>query len=1107
MTVERLVRRERTRLRSVLAARGAGAAVAVVALVLAAAVLALGGARWIAWPAVPLVVWGVALVLAVTALIWTQRAMHRDTATARVAREIERDRALRSGALRGALEVSGGGALAQRAADTLAQHLAPAGAVLASSLHRRVARHRVVAAVGAVGALLLLGAARNAAPDGWLALRHPVGAFTGSLLPPIEIEHPPGFVMRGEKVRVRVTAPERRTLDVHVRTTGTAWDTLNLPLSRGAGSTVLGPLDADLTIVATDGRVSSDTVTIRVTDRPFVGDVAIRAAYPAYLGRPAETVPLGEPARVPRGTVLTISGRASTDLRSVGLRREQDSVRLEPDGHGFSGRLVALASGHFTWFAAGALGAIPDLPQPLDLEVVTDSAPQVEVLAPAHDTIVLPDARLTLRVAASDDHGLSDITLETRRKIGDGALMPALAQTLAAPHAPQWSGAEPLDLSPRGLQPGDELQVSVAATDNSPWRQTARSRTVVLRVPSLSEQRQQARALADSTVAQLAAATKSERELAERTGEAARTRSDRPSVSSSSSLSQSDWSQQRPQDAQPRTMSYQSAEQAREIARDQQALQNQVRDAQARATDLERQLRAAGALDSTLASQLHDVQQMLHDALTPELQQQLNDVLKATQRLSPEQARQALQNLAEQQKRLRDALERTTEMLRRAGLEGSMQTLRDEAKEIAQNEKALADSLAHRNSRGDTAALSRRASKLSQQSRDLAEDVQQLQKRLQQEKAQAGPRTMNGVPQHADTSSDAMQRVATADPSRQAQRTQDAQQGAQQMDQAAQQLASARDEQIQEWKRQLTSQLDQSIQETMQLARRQQQLADRARTEQNADLRPDQSAVQQGVRQVQQRLQDAARKSAHISPQSQGALGDASRRVQEATRSAAARAATGEGDRTQVASAMDEAAQALNRAAAQMMKDRTSAANGSSASGFAEMLQRMRDAAKAQGGVNSGTAGLLPVPGAQPSAQMMADARALANQQRAIAQKLDDAGNGGEARAAELAREMRQIAASLDRGHVDQQLLDRQQRLFHRLLDAGLTLEKDEREDTGKRESQVGGDEAVINNGPAVHGTAAERYKEPSWSELRGLTADERRAVLDYFKRINAPNP
>ena len=430
--------------------------------------------------------------------------------------------------------------------------------------------------------------------------------------------------MRGEKLRVRVTAPERRALEVHMRTTGTAWDTLNLPMSHGAGSTVLGPLDADLTIVATDGRVSSDTVAIRVTDRPFVGDVAIRATYPSYLGRPAETVPLGEPARVPRGTVLTISGRASTDLRSVGLQREKDSVRLEPDGHGFAGRLVALESGHFTWFANGAMGAIPDLPQPLDLEVVTDSAPQVEVLAPARDTIVLPDARLTLRVAASDDHGLSDVTLETRRKMGDGALMPALAQTLAAPHAPQWSGEQPLDLSARDLQPGDELQVSVTATDNSPWRQTARSRTVVLRVPSLSEQRQQARALADSTVAQLAAATKSERELAERTGEAARTRSDRPAASSALSASRSERSAAAPAGC---GAGHDVLSERGGGAGDRGARRRRGRirggTRRPRGGRWERQRRAAGALDSSLASQLHDVQQMLHDALTPELQQQL----------------------------------------------------------------------------------------------------------------------------------------------------------------------------------------------------------------------------------------------------------------------------------------------------------------------------------------------------------------------------------------------------------------------------------------------------------------------------------------------------
>ena len=38
-------------------------------------------------------------------------------------------------------------------------------------------------------------------------------------------------------------------------------------------------------------------------------------------------------------------------------------------------------------------------------------------------------------------------------------------------------------------------------------------------------------------------------------------------------------------------------------------------------------------------------------------------------------------------------------------------------------------------------------------------------------------------------------------------------------------------------------------------------------------------------------------------------------------------------------------------------------------------------------------------------------------------------------------------------------------------------------------------------------GRAATRFREPTWDELRGLSADERRAILEYFKRINAERP
>jgi hypothetical protein len=1123
VTVARLVSRERTRLWLALAARGAGVALAIAAVVVAAGTLALGQSRWITRPGAPLAVWGVALAIVAAVLWWTRRDVRRTAAPGAVAQAIERERSLRAGSLRAALEVADLGALGRHAADTLAARLATqvTGRTLAPALHRRALSRGAVAAFAGLAGITVLGAARTRAPDGWRALRHPVGALTGSILAPIQIVDPPRAVMRGEKVRLEIRAPERRALTLRVRATGRPWESISLPVRGGATTAVLGPLDADLAIVASDGRMRSDTALVRVTDRPFVGDVAIRATYPAYLDRPSETIPVGEPARVPRGTVLSISGRASTELARVGLVRERDTLHLEPDGHAFTGRLVAVESGRWGWFAAGGQGSIADLPQPLELEVIADSAPRVDILAPAKDTVVLADARVTLRIAAEDDHGLSAIVLRTRRERATGAQLPELTQSVASPGAPQWNGEQVLDLAPRGLEPGDAIRLTVAATDNSPWRQTTVSRELVLRVPTLSEQRERARAQADSTVSRIASIAKRERDLAQRTSEAARTRTDRTQQSNGS------WPSPSEQQAQERSMTYQSAEQAKALAREQQDLQEQVKQAQRDAKSLEQQLRAAGVLDSSLTKQLRDVQQLLQQALTPELQKQLDDVLKATRQLSPDDVRRAMENLAKQQEQLRQQLERSAEMLQRAALEGAMQSLHDEARDIARQERATADSLARGRQGGDS-SLARNAKELSQRSRDLSRDVADLAKRLQQQQAESGPQKLQGASQRADSSAGAMQRAAQqagtqqqgdprqGDPQQgnnadRAQRAGSAQQAAQQMERVAQQLGDARQSQIQEWKDQLTSQLDRSIQETMQLAREQQRLADRARSPQQDDgLRGDQSAVQQGVEQLQQRLEQAARRSSHVSSQSQGALGEAQQRVREATQRAAegSSGAGGRGaqQRQQMASAMESAARALERAAGQMMQDRARAASGSSASGFAEMLERMREAAKQQGAVNAQSAGLLPVPGGQPSPQMMAEARALAQRQREIARKLEDAGDG-QGRAAELAKEMRDIASSLDRGRVDPSILERQQRLFHRLLDAGLTLEKDEREDTGKRESQTAQRDSSITTGTQSSGRATVRYREPTWNELRGLSADERRAVLEYFKRINADRP
>ena len=96
----------------------------------------------------------------------------------------------------------------------------------------------------------------------------------------------------------------------------------------------------------------------------------------------------------------------------------------------------------------------------------------------------------------------------------------------------------------------------------------------------------------------------------------------------------------------------------------------------------------------------------------------------------------------------------------------------------------------------------------------------------------------------------------------------------------------------------------------------------------------------------------------------------------------------------------------------------------------------------------------------------------------------------------------------MEGGRIDGTTLARQQQLFRRLLDAGRSLEKDEREDSNKREARAAkGDEQFTPTNTDATGKNATKFREPDWNELRGLTADERRAILDYFKRINEQKP
>jgi hypothetical protein len=1162
VTVAEFVERERTRLRRTHLVTAVALIAAATSAVIAVGVLVLGGSRWLSLPrAAPFVVWLVLAVVNGLVATWAWRRLVRGAARDRVAAEIEREQTLRAGALRGVIETAGSGALGRHAAHGMAERLRSGGPRLAPSL-QRAARHRALRMLAAaLVAGVLLGGAAPIYGDGLMAILRPVRAWRGTLFPPIEFADLPAAVVRGESLRLRIRAPRRTAVVLHGRATGEGWRATSLPVAAASGEAVadLGVVRGDLTIVATDGRSATDTAIVRVVDRPFVGAVSMRAVYPAYLGRDAEGLPAGEPARVPQGTLIGIAGRASTVLADVRLVGPAGEIPLRPAGRAFDGRFEARASGTWTWVARGTGGPITDVPLPIELQVVPDSAPRVQLVAPASDTAVAASDRVVLRVSASDDHGLAMLALHARRRAGGAAAAhgerpgPPGVQRIPAPQAPLWDGAVTVDLATWGLEPGDALALRIVATDNSPWGQTGASRELVLKVPTLEERRAMARGAGDSAVREARSAADAQRNLARRTEDAARERGQR-----GQSQSSNEGAAAMPRAGETPAMSYEQSEHARAIAKEQQAVAERMEALRRSAAALEQQLRQAGALDSSLARQLRDVQQLLREALTPELMAQMQKLQEAAQRLSGNDARDAMRDLAAMQQRLREQLEKSAEMLKRAAYEGAMQTLRDEAKDLAKNERSFADSAA---TGADPRSQRDDARRLSERSERFKEDVEKLQERLARDRADAAAKNTEAAKRHAEAGDERMREAAQA-AQREAERAERAESGKQregeraaprqdraaergqpeqrgergqpqpgaaqsqerqgageqrareaagQMESAAQAMQEARDAQVQEWKKELTSELDQSVQELLQMARQETALEQQARSGRTTQdqMRGRQSSVQQGLDQANKRLQEAGQKSALLSGRSQRAMADAKQKVGEATRQLSGREGEGRTPGSQAAGALGEAADALNRAAASLARDREKANGASSASGFAEMLQQMQEMAKRQGAINSQAQGLLAMPGGQGSPGAQATAQALARQQRSLAQQLDELGEApGANRAAELAREARRLAEALEGGRLDAATLARQEQLFRRLLDAGRSLEKDEREDSDRREAKAAvGAEAFTPGNTNATGRAAARFREPTWDELRGLSADERRAILEYFKRINVERP
>src|ERR1051326_7859014 len=925
---------------------------------------------------------------------------------------------------------------------------------------------------------------------------------------PLRLEAARRIVTTGDSVALYVSAPGRSAVTLWTRAPGTTWSATEVRLdSLGRAERSTGPLRESFYAHLTLGRRSSDTIEVAVRRPAFLAGLILTARYPGYLELEDEPVAAGG------GTPRPPAGGPRAARRGGGAA----APPLAVDGLRFSGNLTPRASGGYRLVVRTPDGQrVGGDETSLPIRIVPDSAPVVDIPVPAGDTIAPGSGPVALVVDAHDDHGLAEAVLERRliRAAGTRALAD---QPLPLPgHAPD-RAILPAAIDPAvlGLVPGDTLRVTARVRDNSPEGQIGHSRTVAIVMPTRSELRVAEKDRAADLARQLDSLVAESRNAQRQSEDLGR-------------------SQQRGSDS---VLDFDAAKKAESVAARQEQLLKEAEQVRRSVDELRQAAERAGINDSAFQRRLREVQEQLDKALSPELRRQLAELQEALKTLDRERTREAVRRLGDQQQQLREALERSRELFKRAALEGELASLEQEAKELAQDQEKWNQSVPP--SDGARAAAEERA--LSRRADSVASGLNQAGKQMSaEERRQALARSA----EEAKAAAGEMREGSSTAQKGQRQGAQRAgQRAAQHMGQVQREVQQQREAQQKEWREEVVAELDRALLETTRLAERQLAVAEQFRQPAGAPAaRNAQGTVEEGVQKLLDQVAAASGKNALVSPQILAALAEARLDMQKA-REAVAKAAgnpreSGGGKHAlvapQVLGALAEArldmqkareaaasasgnpresvdragdaVEAPNGPASRRLRSREDGSGAGSGSGFAEAMERMTKLARQQGQLSQDANGLLPMAGSAAVQQQM---QALAARQRALAQELERMRAQGQADAKPLGDEAQDLARSLERGRLDRETVQRQERLFRRMLDAGRTLQGKEEDERKERQSETA-KPGEIHLPAALQAQLLGRdgaIRLPTWEQLQRLTPEERRLVTEYFRRLAGGAP
>ena len=437
-------------------------------------------------------------------------------------------------------------------------------------------------------------------------------------------------------------------------------------------------------------------------DEPFAKSWEVHYKYPAYtgLGSAIDSLSYGNIEAFKHSeAILSISTNIPVKqaVMKFGDGTEKQMQRIGESE--FSVRLTVTEPQ--TWYLelTDELGR-KSAPEQKTISVTPDLPPQVRILFPGEDVTLDQSQRLPLIISADDDFGLRNLTLHWQLNNNE----PQSASIRSVITSKLLNLDYSFDLSPLGMLPGDVVTYWAQVQDNSPERQSAQSARYKARFPSIEEIYREIERQESMKTGELQSALEESRQL------------------------QKDFEQKRRELLKDKDPKWEDKKELEKILQDQEKLSEQVDQVADDFQDMINKLQRNEALSRETIAKMQKIQELMEEISNDELRKAMERFGEALQKMDPRELRKAMENFKFSMEDFSKKIDQTLQLLESIKQEQAMEKALELAKEMEQMQAALKEKTD--SSRQDSQQLAQEQEKIGEMLKNLEQQLEQTKELL-----------------------------------------------------------------------------------------------------------------------------------------------------------------------------------------------------------------------------------------------------------------------------------------------------------------------------------------------------------------------------------------